>query len=345
MRTARWSIGSRFALAALCAAWIVAPPAAADAQGRPEQFIVTQLADPLDGHQFEWSIVGAANGVGGFDSDGCQYSSGPQPRTYGVATSPTTLFSRPIEKWDQPIPEDKKDGLKAMLLSLGQDIDDARRLRAWQRYEIAAMVEEYLGGEPYDVGEMYLLAAWTVRDNIVGVLPGVMGSADAWKKLTEELLPMVPGIDSDRGRTIAAFDLARLSHRGGFVHERDAFLAVVDDLPDGGLDADAKKLEFLRRVAEEGRLLAKARDAFTVGLKEGHGTKADRAYYRYLVGDISRRLGAFEDAETQLEAVALDPAASEEVRAHVQDIKAALKVQGRTSAAVRAPLSGGESAP
>lgn len=345
MRTARWSIGSSLGALCLVAGVMATAPTSAEAQGRPEQFVVSMLVDPLDGHEFEWSSVGSANGAGGFDSDGCAYSSGPQPRSYGIVTSPTTLYSRSLERWREPIPEDRKEGLKAMLLSLGQDVDNARSLRAWQRYELAAAVERYLGGTQYEIGELYLAAAWTVRDNIVGLLPGVRGSADAWKKLTEELLPMVPTIDNDRGRTIAAFDLARLSHRGGFVHERDSFLEVVVDLPDIGLDAQEKRMEFLRRVAEEGRLLAMAREAFTLGLQQGLGTKTDQAYYRYLIGDLSRRLGDFEDAEMQLEAVAMDSAASEEVQAHVQDIKAALKVQRRSRADVQAPSGTGDATP
>jgi hypothetical protein len=81
-------------------------------------------------------------------------------------------------------------------------------------------------------------------------------------------------------------------------------------------------------------MLAKARGAFAVGLAEGHGTKEERAYYRYLVADISRRLGDFEDADTQIGAARLDKAASEQVKGHIRDIEAVLKVQGRVDPAV-----------
>jgi hypothetical protein len=299
-----------------------------------------RLADPIDGHRFEWSVPLSTNALGGWDSDGCTYSSSEQPRTTGVATSPTTLYSRPIELFDQPIPTDKVEGLTRMLLGIGENVDEARRLAPFQRYEIAAAVGAWLGDLPFATGELYLTAAWTVRDTIVGFLPGILGASDAWQKLAETL-PRLAEIDNDRGRTIAAFDMARLCHRAGLVHERDAFLAAVDGWPDevGGL---VKRDEFHRRVAEENRLLAKARDAFRAGVQAGDGEPIDRAYYRYLIGELSRRLGDFETAETQLESVALDAAAAEEVKAYVTDIQAVLKVQGRSRSAVDTRLEGSE---
>lgn len=297
------------------------------------------LVDPLDGHTFEWSVPRAANALGGWDSDGCTYASDEQPRTSAVATSPTTLFSAPFDRFDRPIPADKKAGLMEMLLGIGENVDDARQLAPFQRYELAASVGAYLGDTPYQTGELYLTAAWTVRDTIVGFLPGIVGASDAWKKLTETL-PLLAEIDNDRGRTIAAFDMARLCHRAGLVHERDGFLRALDGWPDAGVGGGAKRDEFFRRVSEENRLLAKARDAFRAGVDNRLGQPADRAYYRYLIGELSRRLGDFETAETQLESVALDGAAAEEVKAYVMDIQAVLKVQGRAESAVDATVQG-----
>jgi len=319
-------------------------PAVSAGQGAPGNLEPKGLTDPLDGTQFQWTILGSANALGGWDSDGCTYSSGEQPRSYAVATSPTTLYSARLNDWDRPIPEERKDELLEMLLVLGENVDDARRMPPYQRYEIAALVAEFLGDGPFVVGEIYLQGAWTMRDAIVGFLPGVQGSADAWNKL-EELLPLLADVKEPRGRTIACFDIARLCHRGGFVHERDAFLAYLDQFEDAGLGAQDKRSEFYRRVAEESRLLAKARDAFTVGLNEGRGTPAERAYYRYLLGEISRRLGDFAEAETQIEAATLDKAADEQVKGHLRDIKAVLKVQGRDRSTVSPATMEEEKAP
>lgn len=309
-------------------------PATSVGQQRPDNLEPKGLIDPLDGQPFQWTVLRSANGMGGWDSDGCYYSSGEQPRTYSVATSPTTLYSARLDDWERSIPEEMKQPLMEMLLTIGEDVDDARLLPPHQRYEIAAVVAEYLGDGPFVVGELYLQAAWTVRDTVVGFLPGVQGAADAWAKL-EETLPMLREVAEPRGRTIACFDLARLCHRGGFGKERDAFLATIDTFEDAGLGAQGKRQEFFRRVTQESRLLAKAREAFLVGVVEGWGTAQERTFYRYLVGDISRRLGDFADADSHLEAVLLDKAASEEVRGHVRDIKAVLKVQGRVDPALQ----------
>lgn len=318
-------------------------PTLSAGQGTPSNLEPKGLTDPLDGHKFQWSVLRSTNGMGGWDSDGCTYSSGEQPRSYSVATSPTTLYSARLDDWDRVIPPDRKEELLELLLRIGEDVDDARRMPPYQRYEIAAVVSEYLGDGPLVVGELYLQAAWTVRDSIVGFLPGVQGASDAWKKL-EDMLPLLAEVKEPRGRTIACFDLARLCHRGGFIKERDAFLYFIDTFEDAGLGAQEKRSEFFRRVTEESRLLAKAREAFLVGLAEGLGTPEERAYYRYLVGEISRRLGDFADADMHIEASTLDKAAGEEVKGHLRDIKAVLKVQGREDPAVR-PGAKEETAP
>lgn len=323
---------------------LVLAPARATAQvGPPEDTPLLELVDPLDGHRFYWPVVPAVNGLGGSDSDGCAYSRGQQPRTWNVATSPTTLYSARMQDWDRPIPEQRKEGLLAMLLAIGRDVDDATHLPPYQRYRIAAATAEYLGDGPFELGEIHLEGAWTVRDSIVGFLPGVRGAADAWKKL-EEVLPAMRALEDPSARTIACFDLARLCHRGGFGRERDALLAATADIPDAGLGAKEKRAEFLRRVGQEGLLLASARDAFLAGIREGRGDAEERAFYRYLVADISRRLGDLAAADGHVDALLADEAAGEEVRERVLDIKAVLAVQDRDVPSVP-PAGSGEGRP
>ncbi len=57
------------------------------------------------------------------------------------------------------------------------------------------------------------------------------------------------------------------------------------------------------------------------------------------MGDLSRRLGEFDEARTTLEAVELDTGAAEETRSYARDVLAVLKVQAK------APAVGGEPAP
>jgi len=286
------------------------------------------LVDPLDGHEFTHQYLIATNGLGGYDSDGCTYARGAQPRVYGVATSPTTLFSARMEQWPSTLPPDTREALLRRLLDVGKEVSSARDLKPSERYELAATSAELMGGSHFAIGELYLIGAWTVRDTIVGFLPGVQGASDAWAKLGE-VVPLAQKQTESAPRTRAMFDLARLSHRGGFVVERDEFLLLLDTFEDAGLGAKEKRAEFFVRVDEENRLLGKARDRFRRGLQAREGSGEEQAYYRYLVGDLSRRLGDFDAARTALEGADLAPQASEEVRALAQDILRVIKVQKR----------------
>ncbi|MEE2829869.1 MAG: hypothetical protein VX498_11830 [Myxococcota bacterium] len=307
---------------------LVAPPCL-QAQGTGKKLLAPQvLIDPLDGHRFEVGVLPSTNSMGGFDSDGCSYASGAQPRRYAVATSPTTLYSARLSAWGEGITEKNRRQLLAMLLEVGQEVDTAARLAPYQRYELAARVAEVLGAGRLPVADLYLHGAWTLRDSIVGFLPGVQGAADAWEKLAE-LLVLAEPLTEARPRTIALFDMARLSHRGGFVHERSHFLASLDDFEDAGLGARTKRTEFLRLVQEENRLLAQAREAYLEGASRPEVGAEERVYYRYLAADLARRLGDIETAERELAPLALDKAASVEVKGLIADVRAVLRVQAK----------------
>ncbi|MCO4770749.1 MAG: hypothetical protein KDA24_12025 [Deltaproteobacteria bacterium] len=304
-----------------------------------------ELVDPIDGHGFSVFVPAASNGLGGWDSDGCSYAKGQQPRKFEIVTSPTTLFSAPIESFNNEVPDAQKAAVMEMLLGLGRDVENVRMLPAADRYELAAAVARILGKDDFEVGELFLAGAWTVRDTIVGFLPSVQGASDAWSKFVETL-PMVRAVDNDRGATIAFFDMARLAHRGGFVHERDDMLALSAQIPDAGLNADTKREEFARRVEREGQLLAKARDAFKSGLEKNLGTAETRASYRFIVGDLDRRLNDFDSARTALEAVELDSSAPDQTKSLARDVLAVLKVQApaRTVGVETAPTDDVQSA-
>jgi hypothetical protein len=317
------SMPAFFVLLALLA---LGAPALAQRGDSPPGMDPVSLIDPLDGHSFEVLVPSSTNGLGGFDADGCSYAKGEQPRAWEIVTSPTTLYSATLNSWKTPVPDDKKEALTAMLLSLGRDVDSAGALSPADKYELAAALARELGQDDIAVGRLYLSGAWTIRDTIVGFLPNVQGTSDAWSKLIETL-PMVKELTEPRGRTIALFDMARLSHRGGFVNERTDFMSIVATVPDAGMGAEGKRAEFGRRVAAEDRLLVKARDAFRAGLETPGGHPEDRAWIRFLVGEISRRLGDLEGARTTLEGVELDSTANEQTRAMAKDVLSVLKVQ------------------
>ncbi|MBJ92974.1 MAG: hypothetical protein CMP23_00715 [Rickettsiales bacterium] len=286
-----------------------------------------RLIDPLDQSPFEARTVLSTNGLGGYDSDGCSYARGPQPRSFAIATSPTTGFSAPIGRFPAVLTEAEKKRVRLVIAEFGS-LQQILAMPASGGYEIAAAIAGSLGASAYDIGELYLQGAWTVRDTIVGFLPGLQGAGDTWRKMGEVSRLAQQQVDP-APRTRALFDLARISHRGGFFYERESFLKLLSTVPDAGLNAVEKRAEFRRRVALEQRLLQRAREQFERGVQAGQGSAADRSYYLYLVGDIDRRQGRFEAAQRAFAAVVKDSATAEEVRVLVEDIQAVLKVQER----------------
>ena len=292
----------------------------------PRETRPLSLTDPVDGHRFEWAVSIGSNALGGYDSDGCTYARGAQPRAQGVATSPTSLYSARTERFDRELTEAQKESLLLLLSGVGADVEDAHALTPAARYELAAAVAEHLGDPPFEIAELYLIGAWTVRDTIVGFLPGVRGAGDAWNKL-EEVMALAAVVSEPGPRTRALFDMARLAHRGGFGHERDDFLAKLDTFEDAGLGGQAKRAEFRRRVERENELLRSARRWYRTGIEARDGDAGERAVARLMIADLSRRLGEPDEARTQAEGVRLDRDAAPEVIMQAEDVLQALKVQ------------------
>ncbi len=296
--------------------------------------------DPLDGHTFTVSVLASVNSLGGTDSDGCSYASGPQVRAYSIATSPTSLYSARIEEWGKGITKENREEVLKLLIPLGADIGTASSLHPAERYELAAAISDQLGRDAFTIGDLFLHGAWTVRDTIVGFLPSVQGSGDAWQKLGE-LVKMSRSVTHPRGRTIALFDMARLAHRGGFIHERDALLAQLDNFEDAGLGALAKRAQFGVRVEAENRLLRKARERYLQGIGARSRGAGDRAIYRFLAAELARRVGDFETAEAELGALDLDNSVPKDVKGLVRDVRSVLKVQARSATEAVSTTEGG----
>ncbi len=322
----------RCAGALVIALLLLAPPAGAQDTGpvygppAPRDVKTLTLVDPVDGHAFQWEVPIASNALGGYDSDGCTYARGEQSRTSGVATSPTSLYSARAESFERDLTDEQTQSLLVLLSGVGADVDDAKDLSPAARYSLAAAVAEHLGDPAFDVAELYLIGGWTVRDSIVGFLPGVRGAGDAWNKL-QEVQALAAQVTDPHPRTRALFDLARLAHRGGFPHERDDFLQKLDSFPDAGIGAQEKRTEFRRRVTHERALLNQARANYRRGLEAREGDASDRAVARLMVADISRRLGEMDVARDEAEAVRMDTAAPPEVVMQAEDVLQAVKTQ------------------
>lgn len=323
----RRASASTFAAAVLFGTAVTAapqggPPVEYEAPPLPSRTFV----DPLDGTRFEASTVPAANGLGGWDGDGCTYSRGVQPRALSVITSPSSLYSARAEHWERPMTVKQRDALLALLSASGAHVEQASSLPAFRKYELAAQVGAFFGDRPEKLGELYLIGAWTVRDSIVGFMPSIQGTGDAWSKL-QIVAAQARQLRDDSIRTRAMFDIARLCHRGGFLVERDEFLTLLDGIPDQGLGAVQKREEFYLRVLDESRLLSRARELFRLALEQKDAAPVDRADWRWLLGEIARRLGDWDEARARLTSVTEDPAAREETRGYARDILSVLAVQ------------------
>ena len=321
---------------------LLAWPATAQWRDASEQFgpELRRFVDPLDGSAFEARSLLSTNGLGGFDSDGCSYARGQQPRAFGVATSPSTGFSAPIGDFPIELTDSQKKDVRVALAGFGS-LETILALPASGGYEIAAAIARVRGAGHFEVGELYLAAAWTVRDTIVGFFPGLQGASDTWRKM-KEVSKLAQQQTEDRARTRAMFDLARLSHRGGFFHERETFLELLSTFPDAGMGAMKMRTEFRRRVAEEERLLALARVEFRAGRVSSEGSASDRSYYQYLIGDIDRRRGDFEAGALALQQAAADKATAEEVATLARDILRVLEVQDKSDAAYSKSTQNGD---
>jgi hypothetical protein len=227
-----------------------------------------------------------------------------------------------------------------LLVPLGADVGNVASLHPAERYELAAAISEQLGRDGFTIGDLFLHGAWTIRDTVVGFLPAVQGSGDAWQKLGE-LVEMSRSVTHPRGRTIALFDMARLAHRGGFIHERDALLAQLDNFEDAGLGAVAKRAQFGVRVEAENRLLRKARERYLHALEARARVPKDRVFYRFLAAELARRVGDFETAEAELGALDLDNSVPKDVKGLVGDVRSVLKVQARSVTEAVSATKGG----
>ena len=316
---------------------LLATAVPAEAQRAP--LPTEEFTDPLDGTRFKAAVLPSVNSLGGTDSDGCSYSSGLQARHFAVVTSPTSLYSARIEDWGKGVTAANKEKLLRLLVPLGADVSGPESLSPADRYGLAAVVADVLGRDHFTVGEFHLHGAWTVRDTIVGFLPNVQGSADAWQKL-DELWLRSQQLKDSRAKTIALFDMARLAHRGGFVHERDYLLSMLDHLEDAGLGALDKRTEFFRRVSEEKKLLRKARERFLKGVSLGQRSGSERQLFRVLAADLARRMGDFTAASSELDSLTMDKGIPPEVKGLITDLTSVMKVQARSAAAAGEQLSG-----
>jgi tetratricopeptide (TPR) repeat protein len=237
----------------------------------------------------------SANNNGGYDSDLARYATEGQFRTHAMSTCPDTMFSLYGEDMDDTIDPNKTAAIEAALAKVLATIPDRASPAVWDRYAIGAAMYRALGEPPEIVGDVYLEASWTARDEAVGVYVGLEGPKHADEELKKGQA-MLATVDGASKKTLL-FNLARIAERAGHREARDRYLDLFAKEP---LEArERQALERFQRATRdaEPRLqdlaIAEYRKALASGKLEG----SSEARVQYLLADLLRRRGATSEAK------------------------------------------------
>ena len=243
-----------------------------------------------------------ANNKGGYDSDLARYATQGQFRTYAMSTCPDTMFSLYGEDMGGTIDPKSNAAIAAALAKVLTTLPNRTNPAVWDRYAIAAAMYRALGEPPEIVGDVYLEASWTARDEAVGVYVGLQGPKQADEELQKGQAMLATVDAADRKKLL--FNLARIAERAGRSATRDRYL---DLFAKETLDArDQEALAKFRAVTRdaEPRLQDLAIAEYRKALAAGHLHGASEARVQYLLADLLRRRGAFAEAKTLYEKVA-----------------------------------------
>ena len=306
------------ALAAF-AIWIALTPHAGSAGG----LVPETMTCPVDDTAVEAVRPVSTNALGGIDSDFCQYAKGGQPREHGVATCPTCHYSALVDGFERPLGDGQRAALLEMLGNATQGLAGEGELNPWDRYQLAALCAGVLDESALHRGDLLLTAAWTVRDRVVGFLPGIDGPLDARMRLDDldgQWIAIPDLLTQQRG----LFLLVQLAHRGGFSDRRDAYLGRLDELQPVPPEVAALRTEIQSLIPIEDRFLGKAVQHFEAGLAEDDTTPEAKLRYRYLVVDLKRRLGETAGLREELNVLITDPYVTEGTRVAAKSLKEVL---------------------
>lgn len=236
----------------------------------------------------------SSNEFGGFDSDGATYSSGTQFREHAISTCTQTLFSAyPVDMQSKFSPDEIQQ-IKVWLSPIAEQYTNPT---PWDRYEIAAAYYRWKGKPPLFMGRLYLEAAWTVRDKAVGIHPDLKGPVVADQILEQGQKELQKELTAEQ-RKMVTFNLARVAHRNAKFELRSQYLTAF--LTDPTLEDFERQAgeEFAILTTEvEPRLLRLARAEYMNHLQEA----PNDGQTLYLLGDLNRRLGDYNQARSYFE--------------------------------------------
>lgn len=255
------------------------------------------LPCPLGGEETKVFYKLAANTHGGWDSDLASYSTEGQWREYALATCPNSLLTLYSDDMGKPLDPKLAPAIEKKLAELRKQYKlDADNVETWERYLIAGEMYKILGKDHRFLAQLYLDASWVARDEAVGLYMGLEGPIAARTLLDQGELELKKSLEP-RQRKILLHNLARVAHRGGYNADRDRYLSQFEAV--GNLDADEKRaiadLKHYGREVEP-KLQRLAVTELQAYLATDPADPVELARSTYLLADLARRLGEFQEA-------------------------------------------------
>jgi hypothetical protein len=248
--------------------------------------------DETDSVKLYFLISG--NEFGGYDSDGATYSSGTQYREHAISTCQRTLFSAYTEDMQRSFSSTEIASIQEWLPNVAAPISTPT---VWERYDLAAEYYRWKQKPALFMGKLYLEAAWTVRDQAVGIHPNLNGPIVADEVLERGVLELQKDLTTEQ-RKMVIYNLARVAHRNARFQTRDLYIAQF--LADPDVSSDEKKAAqefiFLTQTVEPVYL----KKALTEYLLHSQQAPND-GQTLYLIADLHRRLNNPEQAKIYFE--------------------------------------------
>ncbi len=278
------------------------------------QVTIHEVPCPLDGASTRVFEKLSSDSRGGFDSDLCSYSSHGQWREYSLATCPEDLFTLLGDEFDQVRDESTTARLKALADQVRSQYPDFDKIEVWDRYEIAARFYRLLGRDDAFIGQLYLAASWTARDQAVGVYEGLEGPQMAYQLLELGAQELQKDLSAEQRKTVT-YNLARVAQRAGENALRDQYLSLFE--AQGDLtDKEREALDRFRLMVTEvePRYQDMAIAAYSNYLHIPNLPHEPLVRVTYQLADLLRRRGRLREALPQYTLVANDTRAPQNLR-------------------------------
>ena len=189
----------------------------------------SEIVCPIDSEdKVKLYFMVSSNEFGGYDSDGATYSSGTQFREYAISSCTQTLFTTYTSDMSVPYTPSEIAEIQEWLPKVTEHMKNPS---VWERYDIAAAFYRWQNKPPLFMGTLYLEAAWTVRDQAVGIHQGLNGPIVADQVLEQGPSELNKDLTPEQ-RKMVIYNLARVAHRNARFLERDKYIAHVLDIVD-----------------------------------------------------------------------------------------------------------------